>query len=60
MSGVAEKYMMVVKLMHDNSVTLVRIAARGSDLRFQGGCRIAPRIGFEPFLVCNDDGLIDT
>ena len=47
-SGLTEKYVRIVQDMYDDSITAVRCAVG------EGGT--APRIGFEPLFVCNDDG----
>ena len=48
-SGLAEKYVRIVQDMYDDSITAVRCAVGVTE-------GSAPRIGFEPLIVCNGDG----
>ena len=54
-SGLAEKYVIIVQDMYDDSTTAVRCAV-GVTEGFEVKVGAASRIGFEPLFVCNDDG----
>lgn len=58
-SGVAEKYVMVVKNMYYDSVPVVRCAEGITEFQGQGRGGIPPGIDSEPFLVCSCNGQIN-